>query len=581
MEHLYDDPPSRTGGLARRISPRSVDLERASEREGGRRAAPTEFRFGPLGFGLTSAILAAEPAAWLVRTWIDPSVQAGGALYAALLCAILVWSVSSPVAPGQTPRRTLALGLLLVACTIRLAGQMLAINVVGGVALALDVYAIATLLRVSQRRRAVSPFWLSVLFLFTLPVERIVQRIAGYPLQDLSARGAYRLLSLVFDEVRLDGVRLQVAGRDVLVDLPCSGTTGLMIALAAVTVHNALSRGGWLRASAWVVAMLGLSLIANIVRIALLAAWLAMEGRTGIDVMAEPLHAAIGLSTLLLSLLPLILSCRPRGLGGPGGDVAVTMAPPSCRPVAAAPPSRGISLAALALVPAALIIVSLPRHALDTSRPLAAISLPSSLAGYPRRALPLTPVEIAYFRAFGGQARKAAYGPLGLTVVRTTSPLRHLHAPDDCLRGLGYAVRFLGTSFSGAPTALYKAVGPKGDAWHVAVTFVSDQGHVTSNVAEAIWHWLAAPGSSWSSVQRVTPWHLADAERRTLEAAALAAQDVAAQDVAAQDVAAQDVAAQDVAAQDVAARDLIAAPRHASRSGVGPFPPSSAGGSPS
>ncbi len=550
MENLYDDRPSRMGVFARRMLPSPVAFEPASVPGGGgslRRsdwslrtwpqsmpaALPSivdaaAFRGGLIGFGLTSAILAAEPAAWLVRTWIDPSVQSGGALYAALVCAVLIWSVSSPVAPGRTPRRKLALGLLVVACTIRLAGQVLAINVVGGVALALDIYAIATLLRVSQRRRAVSPFWMSMLFLFTLPVERIVQRIAGYPLQDLSARGTYQLLSLVFDEVRLDGVRLQVAGRDVLVDLPCSGTTGLMIALAAVTLLNALSRDGWLRVSAWVAATLALSLSANVVRISLLAAGLAMEDRTGVDVMAEPLHAAIGLFTLLLSLLPLTMLRRPLGGEGPRGDTTATTVPPQRRSATTASPSRGVSLAALALVPLAIVIVSLPRHALDTSRPLAAISLPSSLAGHPRRALPLTPVEVAYFRAFGGQARKAAYGPLGLTVVQTTSPLRHLHAPDDCLRGLGYAVRFLGTSFIGAPSAHYKAVGPQGVAWHVAVTFVSDHGHVTSNVAQAIWHWLSAPGSSWSSLQRVTPWHLPDMERLALEDAALAAHDVAA-----------------------------------------------------
>lgn len=93
-------------------------------------------------------------------------------------------------------------------------------------------------------------------------------------------------------------------------------------------------------------------------------------------------------------------------------------------------------------------------------------------------------------------------------------------------RGLGYSIEFLGTRFAGAPTAIYRATGQNGDQWHVAVTYKSNLGHVTSNVAEAIWHWLANPKSSWSSIQRITPWQMNAKAREVLETATIASFDI-------------------------------------------------------
>ena len=148
------------------------------------------------------------------------------------------------------------------------------------------------------------------------------------------------------------------------------------------------------------------------------------------------------------------------------------------------------------------------------------------LAGEAGVDLALLPVEEAYFRQYGGEARKRRYGPMALTVVETSSPLRHLHAPDDCLRGLGYQVTFLGTRFEPLPTALYRARSEAGGDWLVAVTFTSAAGEVTHNIAEAIWLWLKQPGTRWSSVQRITPWTLPEARLAELEAAAGAALDL-------------------------------------------------------
>lgn len=90
-------------------------------------------------------------------------------------------------------------------------------------------------------------------------------------------------------------------------------------------------------------------------------------------------------------------------------------------------------------------------------------------------------------------------------LIRTTSPLRHLHAPDECLRGLGFAVQYQGLHYQPLPTAVYLATAKNGSQWRVAVTFYSEQKHFTTNVAEVVWRWFQQPHSTWYALQRITP----------------------------------------------------------------------------
>ena len=127
---------------------------------------------------------------------------------------------------------------------------------------------------------------------------------------------------------------------------------------------------------------------------------------------------------------------------------------------------------------------------------------------------------------FGGAAARADYGPNSLLVVRTSAPLRHLHAPDECLRGLGLDVEYLGPSYQPVPAAVYRATTADGRAYRINVTFVSDRGHVTTNVSEAVWRWLQAPGSVWSTVQRISPWDAPHPAQNAFEHAVAAAFDL-------------------------------------------------------
>ena len=58
------------------------------------------------------------------------------------------------------------------------------------------------------------------------------------------------------------------------------------------------------------------------------------------------------------------------------------------------------------------------------------------------------------------------------------------------------------------------------------MTFVSDRGELTTSVAHAVWLWLQNPGSTWTMVQRITPWEQQVAAPHPFEEAVAAAFDL-------------------------------------------------------
>ncbi|MGH6816651.1 MAG: exosortase T [Hyphomicrobiaceae bacterium] len=500
-------------------------------------------RFAPAALAaatllLAGAVLALEPIRWLLQTWTDPAYDSNGALVFILVAALGLWSATSPLASTPAPGFNTAAALLLASAVTRLGGQILAVNVIGALTLVLDVYAAGLLLRLDRRRRAISPGWLAVAFAFALPLERIVQRSIGHPLQHASADGACALLGTFFQNVQCMGVRILLDGRDILVDLPCSGARMTLLALMGFALAACLVRPSVKQAVAGAALTLAAAFGANVLRIAVLAVGIAHpESFGGLDVMAAPWHDGIGFAALILALAPVVLWARRQ---------AEPIRPKVCRvfgvPLDALPDrirNDGWWLAhprhhamlpmplALAALIAALVIVTLPRHPIDVARREDSLRLPGWISGVQGQPAALSDREAAYFTQYGGAAAKMRYGPHSLVLVRTTSPLRHLHAPDECLRGLGFGVRYVGLQTAPTPTAVYRAEGPDGVVYRVDVTFVSDKGHVTTNVATAVWLWLNGQASRWSAVQRISPATL-DADRhRQWSDAALAALGIA------------------------------------------------------
>jgi len=468
--------------------------------------------------GAAFVVLAFEPIIWLFRSWSVPGYDSAGAVIFAVVIALFVWSVSSPLvckahgkAPGSSSR-VVPLYLLLASFAIRLASQLLAINLLGALMLALDVFACGLLARLSERRRSVSPLLLSALFCFALPLEPLLQRSLGFALQQTSASGACLLLTGFYSNVSCEGVRILLDGVDVLVDLPCSGARVLILLLTAFFALAAQKPLSALRAVWGFLFTCLLALWVNTLRIVVLAIGLRHESSTGIDVMLDPWHSGIGLCTSALGIVVLLLwlNFQPANRASASSGFVSACAENLIEKI-----SRrrllSLSLSAFALF-AAFNIAFLAARPLDISTPLTAPVLPLTLGGQAKMSLPLTDQETEYFATFGGAATRAGYGSSSLLLVRTTSPLRHMHTPDICFSASGHNVSYVGADFSGigfsnGPVAVYRSVSPAGDDLRVRVQFVSASGLTTYNISEVVWQWLRQPTQAWTMVQTVSPWN--------------------------------------------------------------------------
>ncbi|MFW5967229.1 MAG: exosortase T [Persicimonas sp.] len=469
-----------------------------------------EFKSGPRITGalflLGALILAIEPVRWLVTTWRDPSYDSSGGWIFVAVVALFVWSVTSErvVRSRDTSH---AWWLLLATALIRLVGQLLAIDVLGALALAVDVYALGVLSGIGRRRRAVAPFWLAVVFAFSLPIERIFQRLIGYALQHVSAAGSCSVLGVLFDDVVCEGTEITLAGQQVLVDLPCSGARGLVIVLVLFAGLAALVRPGLRQAVLGGLLAAVSALVANTFRIAVLALGLAFSDVIGgVDVMAQPWHDLVGLVALALGVLPLVVWARLQPPPHPDGSTDASEDEPPAPDDEDDTPhhTKRLWLAPLFLA-AAIAILFVPHHPVDVAETDEKIELPLILAGEAAEHQKLSDREAAYFTQYGGAAAKARYGPHTLLVVETSAPLRHLHAPDECLSGAGFEVESRGIDGENLPGATYLATDPDGDRWRVRVTYVSDTGEVATSISEVVFRWMGQPDSRWRAYQRVYP----------------------------------------------------------------------------
>lgn len=459
-----------------------------------------------------AVVLAVEPARWLVGTWYRAGYDGIGWVAFALVVGLAGLSIRTPViAAGSVGPRTY--GLLLVTAIIRLVAQVLDVNVIGALLLAVDVYALAQLGQLNRRRFALSPFWLAVVFCFSLPIEPMVQRVLGYDLQHISATLACGFLQPFFDDLACVGVRLKVDGVDVLVDLPCSGAELVSISALMLALINCLRRPGVRWGLMSCVVCLTVALLGNGLRIALLAAGIVYADHLVFFVMDPVPHTAIGLVVVAFSAMAVLsLSKRYPKLSHTRRE----QTPRISAPTLLERPTQRLAFAGSFLV-FAVFVGGVQPQPVDASVQLTPPQMPWVAAGLLRQPAPLSRQEEAYFTRYGGGATRASFGPYGLLLVSTSSPLRHLHDPTICLTGMGYAVSLLGTDHA-ANSTVYLATrtdpsvplesGHDPERYRVRVSYQSSAGRVASSVSEVVWHWLREPASTWTMVQRIVPEHL-------------------------------------------------------------------------
>ncbi|MCX7094212.1 MAG: exosortase T [Methylobacter sp.] len=481
--------------------------------------------------GLGMLLMAIEPITWLVNTWFEPAHDSNGGWIFLLCTGLFFWSARSPKQTVTGKNYKKAIVLLLVTAFIRGIGQIFAVNVLGAVALAIDVYAIGLLVALNDREKPLSAGWLAILFAFSLPLERILQRLIGFGLQHLSADGACMVLQGLFADVQCAGIRILLAGRDVLVDLPCSGVKSITLLLVLYAALMCVFRPTLFNSTAMGLAALASALLANIIRISCLSVFIAYPEKIGgIDVLAQPWHDLIGLFCLILAAMPLALLCSRRDLSiasspnAQGRAEQFKTSPNHNHSQTQA--GKAKTLAALSFTILAAVIVVLPRQPLDISDARSALSLPVYVNGQYGQTVDLSNQEQAYFTQYGGTALKMRYGDNSAMLIRTNSPLRHMHTPDDCLRGLGFEVRYQGIRHQPLPTAIYLATAPNGAQWRIAVTFYSESGQFTTNVSEVVWRWLQQPHGTWYALQRITPVSTPESEASEWDNALFAALDL-------------------------------------------------------
>ncbi len=492
--------------------------------------------FLPYLFGASALILAYDPIRWLIQTWKDPSYDSHGYLVFLLTLGLFLWGLSGKQSLSNPIDKKIP--YLLLGCTslIRLAGQVFAINIVGALTLVIDVYALGLLTGIQKSKRPVSPGWTALFFAFSLPLERVLQRSIGFGLQSLSADGACGILSQLFGNVSCQGVRIIINHHDVLVDLPCSGARGLLILFLLFCGSMAIIRPSLSQSALGIVITLVSGILENILRIVFIAIGVVTPSFfLNVDVLASPWHDLLGLSFLFLGSIPILIwsqwvYLKPKNENKPIDQILSTKKENEFFLNKNISPDNYFFTKRLfwgfGFLMFSLFIVSAPQKPIDVAESNLNISLPEFLNGHLKTPVNLLPNEKLYFTKFGGTATKAAYGTHSLLVVKTSAPLRHLHSPEECLRGLGMKVQYKGITYQSLPSAIYKVTNSNGKSYRVAVSFISDRGEVTSNISEAIWRWFKQPTSIWSEVQRISPWNLKNIEHTQWDEAVITALDI-------------------------------------------------------
>ena len=100
----------------------------------------------------------------------------------AVLCGLVLWSLTSEQLPGSSANLRYGFTLLALCAGLRASGAMAPLRL-GQATLAMENYAAATLAGVHPRQRLWSSRGYAFLYTLSLPTETLLQRSLGYGLQ--------------------------------------------------------------------------------------------------------------------------------------------------------------------------------------------------------------------------------------------------------------------------------------------------------------------------------------------------------------------------------------------------------------
>lgn len=367
------------------------------------------------------------------------------ALPALALWPLWLWSLQRMSDGSDDPLGVVALAALLVLLwrerrqlrTPRLAGLIFCL--LAGAAAVLSAGQLPMLLRAVLAILALFAALLSLrapgqpllawlgLGLLALPILASLQFFAGYPLRVLTAEASLWILRAAGMQVQRQGSALDVAGRLVMVDAPCSG-----IQMAWMAYFTACVTAAWLRLDdrrlLRRLPLLGVLVLAgNVVRNSLLV---VLE--TGPLAGSVWLHEGIGL-LVFASVCALVLRCVAGAADAPGEIPAPIAAPRT--------PLLGIQQALL--VGAFAVLGSWPLLAPQQAEQPPSqrfVEWPARLDGELLQPLALSAVEQRFAADFPGVIARFQTHSRVVVLREVERPTRKLHPAADCYRGLGYRI---------------------------------------------------------------------------------------------------------------------------------------------
>jgi exosortase/archaeosortase family protein len=340
-------------------------------------------------------------------------------------------------------------------------------------------------------RRQVVPALL-LLAILAFPVVPAVQNTVGWPLRLLAAEGAGWILSVAtFKAIEVRGTHILWGSHQLAVDGPCSGVRYLWTLMLVAAFRGLWPPLGWRTFAILVGGALLVGLLANMVRIALLAGALGQ----GVGQPGTWVHEGIGV-VVLASAAAAVLAMPLPGSSGVKSDSRVAEPGPltGFTPAKALVPV--IVTAILLWLPSGFggsnrsSAPSLSIAATGGGHPDQITPWPKTFESYPLLALPMPDHERDFYRDFPGQVGLFHAGPHQVILRRVLRDIPTLHLSESCFEAAGWKVTPLApiSTPDGRNWSVFQGEHPQdGRRLRVRQTIVDETGQSFPTVASLRW----------------------------------------------------------------------------------------------